>query len=73
MYACRSYDYQWVAKSPVAILNRIPLVEDPQVLVHPWVMNERQLRLNANPKAMISEPEPCHNYDKSEMVLKIRH
>ncbi len=48
-------------------------VEDPQVLVQPWVMNERQLRLNTNPKAMISEPEPCHNYDKSEMVLKIRH
>ena len=47
-------------------------VEDP-VLIEPWVMNERQLRLNTNPKAMISEPEPCHDYDHANMVLKIRH
>ena len=47
-------------------------VEDP-VLIEPWVMSERQLRLNTNPKAMISEPEPCRDYDHANMVLKIRH
>jgi hypothetical protein len=48
-------------------------VEDPDVLIQPWVMGERQLRLNTNPKAMISEPEPCRDYDHANMVLKIRH
>ena len=48
-------------------------VQDPDVLIEPWVMTERQLRLNMNPKAMISEPEPCRDYDHANMVLKIRH
>ena len=48
-------------------------VDDAGVLMEPWVMNQRQLRLNANPKAMISEPEPCRDYDHANMVLKIRH
>jgi hypothetical protein len=48
-------------------------VEDPEVLAQPWVMNPRQLRLNANPDAFLPEGQPCRDYDRANMVTQIRH
>ncbi len=56
-----------------SVLHYQVTVEDPDVLLQPWVMNERQLRLNTNPNATIAEGSPCRDYDSSNMVTKIRH
>lgn len=42
------------------VLHYAITVEDPEVLLQPWVMPERQLRLNTNPNArFIAESPPC--------------
>jgi hypothetical protein len=46
-------------------------VEDP-MLLKPWVMNPRTIRLNVNPKAEIEEDLPCIERDLSHMVTKER-
>ena len=48
-------------------------VEDPEVLLEPWVMTPRQLRLNPNPNALLPEGQPCRDYDRENMVTQIRH
>ncbi len=48
-------------------------VEDPEVLVQPWVMNTRELRLNPDPKAMLEETLPCSERDLSHLVTKEHH
>jgi hypothetical protein len=48
-------------------------VEDPEVLVEPWVMNTRRLQLNTNPNAHLPEGQPCRDYDRENMVTQIRH
>ena len=48
-------------------------VDDPGVLLQPWVMTPRILRLNSNPKAYIREGDPCRDVDYENMVSKIRH
>jgi hypothetical protein len=48
-------------------------VEDPDVLVKPWVMNARNLRLNPNPKAVLDETLPCSERDLSHLVTKEHH
>jgi hypothetical protein len=48
-------------------------VEDPEVLVEPWVMNTRRLQLNTNPNAYLPEGQPCRDYDRENMVTQIRH
>jgi hypothetical protein len=48
-------------------------IEDPGVLLQPWVLNPRQLKLNTNPKATIAEGLPCHDYDSEIVVTRIRH
>ena len=48
-------------------------VDDPGVLLQPWVMTPRILRLNTNPKAYIREGDPCRDVDYENMVSKIRH
>jgi hypothetical protein len=48
-------------------------VNDPDVLLQPWVMTPRVLRLNTNPKAYIREGDPCRDVDYGNMVSKIRH
>ncbi len=48
-------------------------VIDPEVLVEPWVMNERVLRLNANKNATIAEQNPCEEHDLGNLVGRIRH
>jgi hypothetical protein len=48
-------------------------VEDPDVLIKPWVMNPRVLRLNPDPKAVLEESLPCVERDLSHLVNKEHH
>ena len=48
-------------------------VENPEVLLEPWVMNARKLRLNADPTAALLERVPCRDYDEAVTVSRIRH
>ena len=48
-------------------------VDDPQVLLHPWVMDQRVLKLNPNPKATILEQAPCRDTDLGNVSIRIRH
>jgi hypothetical protein len=48
-------------------------VDDPGVLLQPWVIAPRILKLNTNPKAYIREGDPCRDVDYQNMVSKIRH
>jgi hypothetical protein len=46
-------------------------VEDPDVLMKPWVMDERVMRLNTNPMVQIEDP-PCVESDGANMYTKER-
>jgi len=46
-------------------------VEDP-VLLRPWVMTPRTVRLNPNPNAVLEEDLPCFERDFQHMVTKER-
>ena len=48
-------------------------VEDPDVLLKPWVMNRRVLKLNPNPQAVLEETLPCSERDLSHLVTKEHH
>jgi hypothetical protein len=49
-------------------------VEDPVVLVEPWVMTPRTLRLAGNPDAgLISERGHCEVYELEDITTQIRH
>jgi hypothetical protein len=48
-------------------------VIDPGVLLEPWVMSPRTLRLNTDPNAYIHEGDPCRDVDLENMVSKVRH
>jgi len=49
-------------------------VEDPQVLVEPWVMTPRVLRLGTNPNAgLLPERGNCDELEKGEVANQIRH
>jgi hypothetical protein len=48
-------------------------IDDPGVLLEPWVMTTRKLKLNNNPKAYIHEGDPCRDVDYQNMVSRIRH
>jgi len=48
-------------------------VEDPEVLLEPWKMNPRVLRLNTNPKASLIEDLPCDERDQAHLVTKEHH
>jgi len=48
-------------------------VEDPDVLIKPWVTNPRVLRLNSDPKAMLEESLPCVERDLSHLVNREHH
>ncbi|HEY8520318.1 MAG TPA: hypothetical protein VIN61_09570, partial [Gammaproteobacteria bacterium] len=49
-------------------------VEDPEVLVEPWVMTPRILRLNTNPDAgLLPERNHCEVYEDEDIVTQIRH
>jgi len=48
-------------------------VYDPEVLVEPWVMNPRMLRLNTSKNAVIAEQNPCEEHSQQNLVGHIRH
>jgi hypothetical protein len=49
-------------------------VEDPEVLVEPWVMTPRTLRLNPNPEAgLLPERGNCEVYETKNISSQIRH
>jgi len=48
-------------------------VEDPDVLIKPWVMNPRVIKLNPNPQATLAESLPCVERDLSHLVNKEHH
>ena len=47
-------------------------VEDPDVLLEPFVMDARTVKLNANPKATLTEDLPCEERDLKHLVTKER-
>lgn len=55
------------------VLHYQVTVEDADVLLEPWTLSPRELRLNTNPNAFIPEGEPCRDYDSANMVTQIRH
>jgi hypothetical protein len=49
-------------------------VEDPEVLVEPWVMTPRTLRFNPNPDAgLLPERGNCEVYELKDITSQIRH
>jgi hypothetical protein len=49
-------------------------VEDPEVLVEPWVLPTRSLRRNTNPDAgLLRERGHCETYEDEAIVTQIRH
>jgi hypothetical protein len=49
-------------------------VEDPTVLLQPWVMNARELGLNPDPKAYVHEGDQCESaFDPGLAVTRVRH
>jgi hypothetical protein len=49
-------------------------VEDPEVLVEPWVMAPRTLRLNTAPDAgLLPERAYCQVYELEDIASQIRH
>ncbi|MGA7795894.1 MAG: hypothetical protein WCA19_22910 [Candidatus Acidiferrales bacterium] len=48
-------------------------VEDPDVLIKPWAMSPRTLKLNPDPKAVLAETLPCVERDLSHLVTKEHH
>ena len=49
-------------------------VEDPEVLLEPWVMTPRTLRLSANPDAgLLPERGNCEVYELEDITSQIRH
>jgi hypothetical protein len=49
-------------------------IEDPEVLVEPWIMTPRVLRLATNPAAgLLQERGNCDEFEKGEVASQIRH
>jgi hypothetical protein len=48
-------------------------VEDPDVLMQPWVKNTRQLTLNTDPSYYIHEQSPCKEIDLQNTSTRVRH
>jgi hypothetical protein len=49
-------------------------VEDPEVLVEPWVMTPRKLTLNPSPDAgLVAERGNCEVYETTNITSQIRH
>jgi hypothetical protein len=50
------------------------MVEDPEVLVEPWVLAPRTLVPNANPNAgLLPERGSCEVYEDAAGTYQIRH
>ncbi len=49
-------------------------IEDPDVLVEPWVMEPRTLRLNGAADAgLVAERAYCEVYETGDIVTQLRH
>jgi hypothetical protein len=49
-------------------------VEDPEVLVEPWVMTPRKLTANPSPDAgLVAERGNCEVYELTNITSQIRH
>jgi hypothetical protein len=48
-------------------------VEDPDVLLKPWTMNSRVMKLDPDPKATLAESLPCVEHDLSHLVTREHH
>jgi hypothetical protein len=48
-------------------------VEDPDMLLQPWAMNGRTLRLNTDPMALVPETPPCSERDYAHAMTKEHH
>ena len=48
-------------------------VEDPDVLVEPWVREPRTLRLNQAADAGVAERAHCEIYEESSITTQLRH
>jgi hypothetical protein len=48
-------------------------IEDPDVLLQPWTMDSRTVRLNPDPKAVLGESAPCSERDMAHAVTKEHH
>ena len=58
------------------VLHYAVTVQDPEVLLEPWVLPDSEISLNANPNAgFIAESEPCSEYEAEELAAgsHIRH
>lgn len=55
------------------ILHYQVTVDDPDVLLQPWVMNTQNIKLNPDPNATIAEGDACRDYDSAVIDSKIRH
>jgi hypothetical protein len=55
-------------------INYEVTVDDPEVLVEPWVMEPRTLRLNPSPEAgLLPERGNCEVYELEDITSQIRH
>jgi hypothetical protein len=51
-----------------------PTLDEPDVLVEPWVMTARTLRLNkAKDAGLIPERAYCQVYDTEDIATQLRH
>jgi len=49
-------------------------IEDPEVLVEPWVMTPRTMRLNKTPEAgIVAERAYCEVYEEGNVTTQLRH
>ena len=48
-------------------------IEDPDVLLQPWVRNTRKLTLNSDPNFYIHEQSPCKETDAQIESTRVRH
>jgi hypothetical protein len=48
-------------------------VDDPDLLMQPWVMDPVTVRENPNPMAVLAEPNPCSDRDLAHTVTKEHH
>ncbi len=55
------------------VLTYSVTVDDPQVLLKPWNLTPRALKLNMDPKATIHEADPCREEDQSNISVKVHH
>ncbi len=55
------------------ILTWQATVEDPDMLLQPYVMAPRIVRLNPDPKALMAEAPPCSERDHAHSVTKEHH